>query len=148
MPVSTRERYLGSIRRELAYFREDADSAVARAWFDSLATLDRIVAVCREHRVPLAVVVQPSHPQVSRAMLEEGARSAGIDPDTLDVTVPQRKFAGTPRSDLPPAFQRAARDRDPDGFYLNNDTHWSVSGNEVAARELAEFVADQLSALR
>jgi len=154
LPVSTRERYLGSIRRELAYFHDDADSAVARAWFDSLATLDRIVAVCREHRVPLAVVVQPSHPQVSRAMLEEGARSAGIDPDTLDVTVPQRKFAaffaehGVPALDLLPAFQRAARDRDPDGFYLNNDTHWSVSGNEVAARELAGFVADQLSALR
>jgi hypothetical protein len=154
LPVSTRERYLESIRRELAYFREDGSSAVRRAWFDSLRTLDRIVAVCREHRVPLAVVVQPSHPQVSRAMLEEGARSAGIDPDTLDVTVPQRRFAaffaerGVPALDLLPAFERAARDHDPDGFYLNNDTHWSVSGNEVAARELVGFVAEQLSALR
>lgn len=154
LPVATRERYLQSIRREIAYFRADASSAVERAWFDSLATLARIIAVCREHGVPLAVVVQPSHPQVSRAIREEGARSAGIDPETLDVTIPQRRFAaffaerGVPALDLLPAFERAARDHDPDGFYLNNDTHWSVSGNEVAARELAGFVADQLSSIR
>jgi hypothetical protein len=153
LPVSTHERYLESIRRELAYFRPDGSSAVERAWFDSLATLDRIIAVCRAHAVPIAVVVQPSHPQVSRAIREEGARSAGIDPDTLDVTIPQRRFTaflaerGVPALDLLPAFERAARDRDPDGFYLNNDTHWSVAGNEIAARELAGFVADQLAAL-
>ena len=103
--------------------------------------------------VPLAVVVQPSHPQVSRAIREEGARSGGIDPATLDVAIPQRRFAaffaerGVPALDLLPAFERAARDRDPDDFYLNNDTHWSVAGNEIAAREIAAFVADQLAAL-
>jgi len=154
LPITTRERYLQSVRRELAFFRAHADSATERAWFDSLATLDRFVAACRDRRVPLVVVVQPSHPQVSRAMLEEGARSAGIDPGTLDVTIPQRRFAaffaerGVPALDLLPVFERAARERNPDDFYLKNDTHWSVPGNEVAARELAEFVAAQLSALR
>jgi SGNH hydrolase-like domain, acetyltransferase AlgX len=154
LPVTTRERYLESIRREINYFRDDGKPAVERAWFDSLATLARIIAVCREHNVPLAVVIQPSHPQVSRAIREQGARSAGIDPATLDVSIPQRRFMtflaerGVPALDLLPAFERAARDRDPDGFYLNNDTHWSVSGNEIAAREIVGFVADQLAALR
>ena len=67
-------------------------------------------------------------------------RSAGIDPATLDVTIPQRRLVafladrGVPALDLLLAFERAARDRDPDGSYPNNDTHWSVSGNEMAAR--------------
>jgi hypothetical protein len=151
MPITTRERYLESVRRELAFFRDDGSTAVARAWFDSLAGLARIIALCRERGVPLAVVLSPSHVQVSSALLEEGARSAGIDPAALDVTIPQRRLAaflaarGVPTLDLLPAFARAARDRDPDGFYLNNDTHWSVSGNEIAAREIARFVADQLA---
>jgi hypothetical protein len=88
---------------------------------------------------------------VSRALREEGARSGGIDPAGLDVAVPQRKLAAffasrdVPVLDLLPAFERAARDRDPDGLYLRNDTHWSVSGNEIAAQELARFLSDQLA---
>ncbi|MGH7337423.1 MAG: alginate O-acetyltransferase AlgX-related protein, partial [Myxococcota bacterium] len=150
-PITTRERYLDSVRRELAFFRDDGSRKVARAWYDSLAALARIAALCRERGVPLAVVVQPSHPQVSRALLEEGARSAGIDAAALDVAVPQRRLAaffadrGVPVLAFLPAFARAARERDPDGFYLVNDTHWSVPGNEIAAREIARFVADQLA---
>jgi hypothetical protein len=152
VPITTRERYIESIRREIELYRRDGDSRIARAWLDSLATLDQIVAVCREHHVALAVVVQPSQPQVSRALLEEGARSAAIDPAALDVTIPQQRLAaflaerGVPELDLLPAFQRAARDRDPDGFYMKNDPHWSVAGNEIAARELVGFVTDQLAA--
>jgi hypothetical protein len=88
---------------------------------------------------------------VSRALLEEGARSAGIDPAGLDVAIPQRRLTAfltardVPVLDLLPAFARAARERDPDGFYLVNDTHWSVAGNEIAAREIAKFVADQFA---
>jgi acetyltransferase AlgX (SGNH hydrolase-like protein) len=152
-PITTRERYLESVRRELAFFREDGGRAVARAWFDTLAGLEKIVALCRERGVPLAIVIQPSAPQVSRALREEGARSGGIDPAGLDVAVPQRRLAAffaardVPVLDLLPAFERAARERDPDGFYLRNDTHWSVSGNEIAAQELAHFLSDQLARL-
>ena len=87
-------------------------------------------------------------------MLEEGARSGKIDPATLDVAIPDRRLSaffaehGVPVLDLLPAFERAARDQDPDDFYLNNDTHWSVSGNEIAAREIAPFLAGQLSKVR
>ena len=117
-PITTRERYLESVRRELAFFREAGSRKVARAWYDSLAGLARIAALCRERGVPLAVVVSPSHPQVSRALLEEGARSAGIDPAGLDVAMPQRRLAaffaerGVPVLDLLPAFAaRRARAR-------------------------------------
>jgi hypothetical protein len=129
--------------------RENGSRAVARAWYDSLAGLGQISDRCRERGVPLAVVVSPSHPQVSRSILEEGARSAGIDPAGIDVAVPQRRLAaffaarGVPMLDLLPAFARAAQHSDPDGFYLNNDPHWSVSGNEIAAQEIARFVAVQ-----
>jgi hypothetical protein len=149
-PITTRERYLASVRRELAFFRGNGSRAVARAWYDSLAGLAQIAERCRERGLPLAVVVSPSHPQVSRAILEEGARSAGIDPAGLDVAAPQRRLAaffaerGVPMLDLLPAFARAAQQSDPDGFYLKNDTHWSVSGNEIAAHEIARFVANQL----
>ncbi len=91
-PIATRERYLESIRRELAFFSAPASSRVERAWYDSLAALEQIIALCRERGVPLAVVVSPSHPQVSRATLEEGALSAGIDPSSLDVALPQRRL--------------------------------------------------------
>jgi hypothetical protein len=153
-PVTTRENYLGDIRREIALFQKSPTSETQRAWFDSLATLGRIVDACRGHGVELAVVVQPSHPQVSHAILEEGARGGGIDPDALDVTIPQRRLAaffaerGVPTLDLLPAFERATRDRDPDDFYLKNDPHWSVAGNDVAARALVPFVADQLARVR
>ena len=149
-PITTRERYLETVRREIAFFSEDGSSKIARAWYDSLAGLAQIALLCRERGVPLAVVLSPSHPQVSRAVLEEGARSAGIDPAGLDVALPQRRLAaffaerGVPALDLLPAFERAARERDPDGFYLINDTHWSVSGNEIAAHEIARFIADQV----
>jgi hypothetical protein len=149
-PIAKRERYLASIRRDLPLFRPRPPRKVARAWFDSLATLEQITAICRERGVPLAVVLAPSHPQVSRAILEEGARSAGVDPAALDVSIPQRRLVaffaerGVPLLDLLPAFARAAEDTDPDDFYLKNDTHWSVSGNELAAQEIARFVADQL----
>jgi hypothetical protein len=150
-PITTRERYLESVGRELAFFRADQPRAVARAWYDSLAGLAKIDTTCRARGVPLVVVVQPSHPQVSRALLEEGARSAGVDPASLDVALPQRRLAaffaerGVPMLDLMPAFARAARERDPDGFYLVNDTHWSVAGNEIAAQEIARFLVDQLA---
>ncbi len=150
-PIATRERYLATVRRELAFFREPGGAAVARAWFDSLTGLARIIALCRDRGVPLAVVVSPSHPQVSRALLAEGARRAGLEPAALDVAIPQRRLSaffaerGVPMLDLLPAFEHAARERDPDDFYLRNDTHWSVPGNEIAARELARFLADQLA---
>jgi len=153
IPITTRDRYLESVRRELAFFREDASTAVARAWFDSLAGLAQIIALCREREVPIAVVLSPSHVQVSRALLEEGARSAGINAAELDVAIPQRRLTaflaarGVPVLDLLPAFARAAREHDPDGFYLNNDTHWSVAGNEIAAQAVARFVADAVKGM-
>jgi len=99
------------------------------------------------------VVLSPSHVQVSRALLEEGARSAGINAAELDVAIPQRRLTaflaarGVPVLDLLPAFARAAREHDPDGFYLNNDTHWSVAGNEIAAQAVARFVADAVKGM-
>jgi hypothetical protein len=150
-PITTRERYLESVRRELAFFRAVPDSAVARAWYDSLAGLDRIVALCRARGVPLVVVVSPSQVQVSPALLAEGARSASADPSAFDVAIPQKRLAvffaerDVAMLDLLPAFARASRTHDPDGFYLKNDTHWSVPGNEIAGEAIARFLAEQLA---
>jgi len=102
MPITTRERYLESVRRELAFFRDDGSTAVARAWFDSLAGLARIIALCRERGVPLAVVLSPSHVQVSSALLEEAPAARESTRPALDVTIPS---AASPRSSPPAAFQ-------------------------------------------
>src|SRR5262249_15287488 len=45
-PITTRARYLESVRRELAFFRGDGSAPAARAWFDALAGLTRIIALC------------------------------------------------------------------------------------------------------
>jgi hypothetical protein len=99
--------------------------------------------VCRERACRSRWSCNPSHSAGLARDARGGRAQRGDRSARIDVTVPQRTFAaflaerGVPALDLLPAFERAARDRDPDGFYLNNDTHWSVSGNEVAARELA-----------
>jgi hypothetical protein len=150
-PIMTRERYLEAVRGDLPFFTPASAPRIQLAYRDTLAGLARIEAACRARGVPLVAVISPSHAQVSPRMLAEAAHSSGIDPATLDVAIPQRRLAaffaerGIPALDLLPAFQRAARESDPDGFYLNSDTHWSVAGNEIAAQEIARFVADHLA---
>ncbi len=149
-PTMTWERYLKTARRELPFYLAMSSREVARAWHDSLASLERFAATCRAHGVPLLVVIHPSHSQVSPAMLAAAVQDAGIDLASLDVAIPQRRlldfFAqrNIPALDLLPAFQRAAHEHDPDEFYLLQDTHWSVPGNEIAALELAAFLTSRL----
>jgi lysophospholipase L1-like esterase len=48
--------------------------------------------------------------------------------------------AGIPLLDLTPTLERAARSGR--ALYFADDAHWNATGHEIAAEELAKFLAD------
>jgi hypothetical protein len=116
--------------RALVEMPERADAQ--RAWAAAFGDLDRLVTLCRSHRIRLCLVVFPFAFQVAA----EG-----------DADDPQRRLLGfarqrgLPALDLLPVLRARAK---VDGLtaaeYFVDDDHPSLLGSLVVADVLAEFV--------
>jgi hypothetical protein len=130
--------------RRLAVCVTPVEPAMEKKWQRALGHLDALVRSCQGRSVPLAVVLIPDEFQVNPAVLAEAVAEAGLEPERVDLDMPQRRlhafFAerGVPCLDLLPAFSGV-----PDAYALR-DTHWNARGNRLAAGRIREWVVPLL----
>jgi hypothetical protein len=126
--------------RRLVICRRQPEAALERKWQHALGELDRLVGACRKHGVPLAVVLIPDEFQVNDAVLEAARLEVGWSREEIDLEAPQRRLAeffavrNVPCLDLLPAM------RSTPACYAPCDTHWNVTGNHLAAREIGVWL--------
>ena len=129
--------------RRLAVCVQPPSPAMEKKWQRALAFLDDIVKDCRQHGVPLAVVLIPDEFQVNPAVFDHALVDAGVDRAAVDLRLPQQRLGtffvdrGVPCLDLLPAFV-GVRDT-----YAPCDTHWNVRGNRLAAEQLGAWLLRQ-----
>jgi hypothetical protein len=126
--------------RRLAVCLKNTTSSMERKWQSALHDLSLIVQSCRRRTVPIVVVLIPDEFQVNDAVLEEASQEARLEREELDLDSPQRRLQAffadlsVPCLDLLPAFHKV-----PD-TYAPYDTHWNVTGNRLAAREIGTWL--------
>lgn len=141
-PMSKERHLYGASYLVLPLCRRDCLAAAAEPnWGEALFYLGRIVDACRQHGVPVAVVLHPDELQVSPKLLAEMLEYAHLQPAEVDLAAPQRRlmafFAerGVPCLDLLPAFPRS------DAFYIPRDTHYNEAGNALAAEKIGPWLS-------
>ncbi len=146
-PTFSRRRFLAieaermalCLRSEQAPFELLAER-VAGVVVELAATVEATGARC-------LVMVIPDQYQVDPDLAREAALAAGRRLDDYDLGRPQRFLlgaldaAGVDALDMLSVFRRHA---DPGSFYRPRDTHWSRTGNAVAAEALARRVTRRL----
>lgn len=126
---------------ELAVCRTPVDPATRDRWRATFEQLGGAVEICRQARLPVAVVVAPGPCQISQVCRESLCRKLGYDPATLDLELPQRSMMTfaleqqVPMLDLLPVLR--SRRESP---YCRDSRGFSESGHRVAADALARFV--------
>ena len=147
-PVFKRDKYLEVAAGHLDVCRRESDLKIEGRWAAALTALEEMKRICDENRLPLLLVISPEHAQVSEALFKEVADRFALDPADYDLGLPQgrlKAFCAEHRMecmDLTGAFLESRYD--PDHLYLENDTHWSALGNEVAGRTLAKMLEEWL----
>ncbi len=127
--------------RRLEICRKNAAPGLEKKWRRALDHLERLVADCRQRKVPVAVVLIPDEFQVNSAVLAEAMAEAGLSRREIDLDLPQRRLAAffaerdVPCLDLLPAFRGVA------DTYAVRDTHWNRRGNRLAAQRIAAWLA-------
>jgi len=129
--------------RRLAVCLRPVPASVEKKWQRVLAYLEGIIGDCRQHGVPLAVVLIPDEFQVNPRVLADALADAGVGTGAVDVGLPQGRLRGfflqrhVPCLDLLDAFAQA-RDT-----YAPCDTHWNICGNQLAAEQLRKWLVRQ-----
>jgi hypothetical protein len=153
-PIFTEAAFATIQATEMQWFYLPRDPAVVdRAWRSVLEDLEAIrTEVLRPGR-RLALALYPSALQVYPAQwaalvetLRHRPRYATLSADTLDPSLPNRQLAAycqrvaLPCVDLTPVFVEASR-TSAEALYKQQDAHWTIQGNQVAAAAEAEFLA-------
>jgi hypothetical protein len=127
--------------RRLAVCLKETQPDLERKWQRALGYLQAIIEACRERSVPIFFVLIPDEFQVNPGVLARALAKAGRETSEMDLPLPQRRLQqfcdsqGVPCLDLLPAFARTPQ------TYAPRDTHWNVRGNELAAEQLAAWLA-------
>jgi len=135
------------LRREMEVYRTPPGEVIERGREATDKALGRLVEVARELDASLAAMIIPDvlqlHPERWRASLDQ----LGLDPRSHDPGAPARILAelldrhGIPTITLAAAFREAERRGERINYPI--DRHWTPSGHDLAARELAAFVAGE-----
>jgi hypothetical protein len=126
-------------------FQRVPSPEIDAGWDLTLALLGQLGREVEAEGARFAVVVFPTRFQVDDQVMAAHARSAGLDPNDLDLRAPQRRFAewsartGVPTIDLLDGFR--ARNRS-NTFYYTIDAHWNRQGQHLAG----ELMLDELMA--
>jgi hypothetical protein len=132
-------------QRRLSVCGTDSLPTVEKKWQHALLHLERLIDDCHRHRVPLACVLIPDEFQVNAELLRDVLSAIAIEPDRVDLHLPQRRLLSffaerdVPCLDLLPAFA-GVRDA-----YTPRDTHWNEKGNRIAADAIGGWLSRTVS---
>ncbi len=118
---------------------------VDRAFADLNAALGRMKAACAKNGIEFRVAIFPQRYQVDDVNWRATVKQYGLNPAHFDLAQPNRRIAGfcenngIPCLDLTPALAQAAPGRKL--FMPLGDMHFSAAGDELAAREIAGWLA-------
>ena len=82
------EAFLGLLVPQLSACCTPIESTMRARWEQKFASLDTLIAACRDRQVPLALVLVPGAFQVNRGLCDTLARRSGFAADHLDVELP------------------------------------------------------------
>jgi hypothetical protein len=131
--------------RRIAVCVTPVPPVLERKWQRALGYLDRIIRECPSHKVPLVVVLIPDEFQANPHVRTEALATAALEPDAIDIDLPQRRLAGffAERGirclDLLPVFRGVSQ------TYAPCDTHWNVRGNHLAADAIRRWLVSDSS---
>jgi hypothetical protein len=135
----------GSSPRELAVCRSPADRATETRWTKALRHLDRLHRQCQRDNIELVLVVVPADFQLNHVLAESLQRQAGYEPNTLDLTLPQRRIASFAAArqlaciDLLPHLQRC------EGLvYERGHRLWTGEGSAAVAQAIGGWLQSGL----
>jgi len=140
------EAWVGVVRAELASLVIGEDEARRARGF--LAGLERLRAELAADGVPIALVFAPSRLQIEDSELDAALARDGLLRADVDRDLPARRILtwaeanGVPVLDLTAIFRERSGGRA--GLYVPNDTHWNVSGNDLAGLEVGRWLAGEV----
>ncbi len=140
------EAWVGVMRAELGSFVIGADEGGRARGF--LAELGRLQADLAVDAVPMVLVLAPSRLQIEVAEVDAALAREGLLGSDIDLDLPARRILAwarandVPALDLTPVFRE--RSGGHPGLYVPNDTHWNVSGNDLAGLEVGRWLAGEV----
>lgn len=141
-PLLTEEVYLEIELGRLRLVVDDHRETFERLFEQVRRVLIRLHRSVRAQGAELVMVLIPDEFQVSEALLTRLIERFELDPDTVDLTLPQRRLLAFCREedlrclDLLPVLEAA-----PGRVYGVRNTHWNLAGNRLAAEAMAELLA-------
>jgi hypothetical protein len=136
--------YLEIMKNNFPVYRREPNRRLRNLWRDAERYLGEFHQVCQEAGIPWLLLIIPGEEQVDPKVRQEVLEGLKLDPADFDFDLPQRRLVqfatlhGIPVLDPLPRL-RALHQRDA-RLYVPNDTHWSVRGNEVVGRMLADAI--------
>lgn len=143
-PELSEDEFLRIEEERLRLVDDDHRRVFERLFADAREVLARLHRSVQGNGARLVMVVIPDEFQVSPELLRQIEERFEIDPETLDLTLPQRRLASFCREeglacvDLLPLIEA-----EPGRVYRLRDTHWNAAGNRLAAEALADFLAEE-----
>ena len=137
-----------TLREELGVYRKSAPQDLKPAIDATDEALDGFGELARDHSFELVAMMIPSEIQLDPQRWQGSLNRLGLDPDDYDPATPTRIFRQLlarheiPTLDLGPPF--AAHLARGDELYFRFDRHWTTAGHQLAAEELAPFLAPYL----
>jgi hypothetical protein len=129
--------------REFAQIhRRDYPERTARAVEQTLACLDRMVALCQSRSAPFLLVIVPRSYQVYPKEQRELLDALGLPPEQIDLDRPQRLLGEWAASrqveavDLLPTFRRHYEQNPDATLFYYPDAHMNAQGHRLAAQAI------------
>jgi hypothetical protein len=128
--------------RRLSVCVAPPSAALQKKWRRALASLEQIIADCRQRKVRLAVVLIPDEFQINPTVRADAIRDAKVILTSVDVGLPQRRLVAffgkhdVSCLDLLPVFEQVPE------TYAPNDTHWNIRGNRLAADAISRWLSE------
>lgn len=113
-------------------------------WEEVYLHLDRLVADCRSHEIPVAFVLIPDEFQVNEALRQRALALRGWTMADLDLLLPQRRLSefcaarGVPCLDMHPYLETEGA-----AAHIPHDGHWSVHGHEIGAKAIGVWLLEE-----
>lgn len=139
----SRSAYLAVEQRRAQAFRAPPDRFLQEAIQGLLTDLSAMSRHASEQGMGLVVVLAPDEQQTDDRLWNELQMKTSLDPNQYQRTDINQRLGvelaarHIPSLDLLAAFTGTASNED---LYLPSDSHWSVKGNEIAAREILPLV--------